>query len=204
MVAAAARPDQESGQQKTRRSGFSVRGRSAIAVGAADELLELVMGAQVGPRLGAGKLTFVHSYPATQAALARVDAADPRVARRFELYADGIELANGFDDRAEPRDGAAIDELFGREGVFAHAYQQADHCPLLLPIVQGGAGDAKVALKLGRSRKRTCPILDLGRRRIARDPGLALFGRQHLTQARAWARRASSSLAILASRASRA
>jgi lysyl-tRNA synthetase class 2 len=63
-----------------------------------DELLELLMGAVVGPRLGAGALTFVHGYPATQAALARLDPRDPRTARRFELYCDGIELANGFHE----------------------------------------------------------------------------------------------------------
>ena len=71
------------------------------ATGAAvsrDDWLELLMGAIVGPRLGRGTLTFVHSYPATQAALARLDAADPRVAERFELYCAGIELANGFHE----------------------------------------------------------------------------------------------------------
>ena len=66
-----------------------------------DELLELLMGALVGPRLGHGALTFVHGYPATQAALARLDPRDPRTACRFELYADGIELANGFHELGE-------------------------------------------------------------------------------------------------------
>jgi len=42
----------------------------------------------------------VHSYPASQAALARLDPADPRVAQRFELYCAGIELANGFHELA--------------------------------------------------------------------------------------------------------
>ena len=65
-----------------------------------DELLELLMGAVVGPRLGAGALTFVHGYPASQAALARLDAGDPRVAQRFELYCAGIELANAFHELA--------------------------------------------------------------------------------------------------------
>ena len=67
-----------------------------------DEWLELLMGALVGPRLGRGTLTFVHSYPASQAALARLDPADPRVAQRFELYCAGIELANGFHELASP------------------------------------------------------------------------------------------------------
>jgi len=65
-----------------------------------DDWLELLMGAVIGPRLGRGTLTFVHSYPASQAALARLDPADARVAQRFELYCAGIELANGFHELA--------------------------------------------------------------------------------------------------------
>lgn len=63
-----------------------------------DELLEVLMGAIIGPRLGRNALTFVHGYPATQAALARLDPDDPRTAFRFELYCKGIELANGFQE----------------------------------------------------------------------------------------------------------
>jgi lysyl-tRNA synthetase class 2 len=63
-----------------------------------DELLDLIVGAQVGPALGATTLTFVHRYPASQAALARLDADDPRVALRFELYHRGMELANGYHE----------------------------------------------------------------------------------------------------------
>ncbi|HET7757281.1 MAG TPA: EF-P lysine aminoacylase EpmA [Steroidobacteraceae bacterium] len=65
-----------------------------------DELLELLLGAIVGPRLGREALTFVHGYPASQAALARLDPQDRRLALRFELYCDGIELANGFQELA--------------------------------------------------------------------------------------------------------
>jgi lysyl-tRNA synthetase class 2 len=65
-----------------------------------DELLELLMGAVVGPRLGQSSLTFVHDYPATQAALARLNPGDPRTALRFELYCKGVELANGFHELA--------------------------------------------------------------------------------------------------------
>lgn len=63
-----------------------------------DELLDLLMALAVGPRLGRGRWTFLTHYPATQAALARLDPCDPRVANRFELFAEGIELANGFDE----------------------------------------------------------------------------------------------------------
>ena len=63
-----------------------------------DELLDLIVGAQVGPALGARSLTFLHRYPASQAALARLDPGDPRVALRFELYHRGMELANGYHE----------------------------------------------------------------------------------------------------------
>ena len=65
-----------------------------------DELLELLMGAVVGPRLGRNALTFIHDYPASQAALARLSPEDPRTALRFELYCKGVELANGFQELA--------------------------------------------------------------------------------------------------------
>lgn len=67
-----------------------------------DELLDWLMATTVGPSLGTDGLCFIHHYPASQAALARLDASDPRVALRFELYFRGIELANGFEELADP------------------------------------------------------------------------------------------------------
>jgi lysyl-tRNA synthetase class 2 len=78
----------------------------AATVAGRDELLDLVMGAHVGPALGAEALTLVHRYPASQAALARLDPLDSQVALRFELYHRGVELANGYHelgDAAEQR-----------------------------------------------------------------------------------------------------
>jgi lysyl-tRNA synthetase class 2 len=75
-------------------------GADGDAATARDELLDLLMGAIIGPRLGQHALTFVHGYPASQAALARLDPKDPRVASRFELYGKGMELANGFHELA--------------------------------------------------------------------------------------------------------
>jgi len=59
------------------------------------------MGAVIGPTLGQGEWLALTHYPASQAALAQLDPADPRVALRFEIYADGIELANGFQELAD-------------------------------------------------------------------------------------------------------
>jgi lysyl-tRNA synthetase class 2 len=73
--------------------------RAAAAAGR-DELLDLIVGAGVGPALGTDSLVFMHRYPASQAALARLDSRDPRVALRFELYHRGVELANGYHELA--------------------------------------------------------------------------------------------------------
>jgi lysyl-tRNA synthetase class 2 len=63
-----------------------------------DFWLDLLMGLWVGPKLGAERPTFIHDYPASQAALARIRPGDPAVAERFELYWRGVELANGFHE----------------------------------------------------------------------------------------------------------
>ncbi len=56
----------------------------------------------VEPRIGRAHPTFLTHWPAAQAALARRDPADPRVAERFELFVCGIELANAFVELTDP------------------------------------------------------------------------------------------------------
>jgi lysyl-tRNA synthetase class 2 len=61
---------------------------------------------RVEPHIGRTEPCFLTHWPAAQAALARRDQADPRVAERFELYIGGLELANAFvelTDAAEQR-----------------------------------------------------------------------------------------------------
>jgi lysyl-tRNA synthetase class 2 len=70
------------------------------AAASRDDLLDFLMAASVGPDLGHQGLTFVHGYPASQAALARRDPHDARTAERFELYREGVELANGYHELA--------------------------------------------------------------------------------------------------------
>ena len=57
---------------------------------------------RVEPAIGRGRPTFLTHWPAAQAALARRDPADPRVAERFELFACGLELANAFVELTDP------------------------------------------------------------------------------------------------------
>jgi lysyl-tRNA synthetase class 2 len=79
----------------------AARAGAALAGADRDTVLDLLMGALVGPALGRGRLTFVHSYPASQAALARLVPGVPPLAARFEAYAEGLELCNGFHELAD-------------------------------------------------------------------------------------------------------
>ena len=67
-----------------------------------DDLLDLVLTHVIEPRLGHCQPTFIHDYPASQASLARVRDEDPPLAERFEVFAEGIELANGYHELVEP------------------------------------------------------------------------------------------------------
>jgi len=66
------------------------------------DMFSKVLGDRVEPHLGQGRATILDRYPAALAALARRCADDPRVAERFEVYACGVELANGFGELTDP------------------------------------------------------------------------------------------------------
>ena len=72
-----------------------------------DVWLDLLMGSVVGPGLGHEAPVFVNDYPVSHAALARLrsEPDGTQVAERFELYLDGLELANGFHEL-----GAALEQ----------------------------------------------------------------------------------------------
>ncbi len=70
------------------------------------DIFSRILVEKVEPHLGNGRITVLYEYPCMEAALARICAHDNRVAERFELYACGVELANGFGeltDAAEQR-----------------------------------------------------------------------------------------------------
>ena len=84
-------------------------GATGITVAADDgwsDLFSKVVVTRIEPQLGHGRLSLLTEYPIAEAALARPCPADPRFAERFEMYACGVELANGFGeltDAAEQR-----------------------------------------------------------------------------------------------------
>jgi lysyl-tRNA synthetase class 2 len=69
-----------------------------------EDLFFRLMLERIEPNLGRRHPTFLTHWPAAQAALARRDPADPRVAERFELFVCGIELANAFVELTDPRE----------------------------------------------------------------------------------------------------
>lgn len=112
--------------------------------------LDLLGSLRVYPALGRGEITVLTDYPADQAALARIRDGDPPTAARFEVFVDGVELANGFH---ELRDADEQLERFRRENR-ARREQDLAEIPIdehLLAALRAGLPDcAGVALGLDR------------------------------------------------------
>ncbi len=66
------------------------------------DMFTRILAERVEPHLGHGRVTILDRYPAPEAALARPCPDDLRVAERFEVYACGVELANGFGELTNP------------------------------------------------------------------------------------------------------
>lgn len=66
-----------------------------------DDLLNLLLAECIEPELGKDRPEFLTDYPISQAALAEANAADPHTACRFELYWNGLELCNGYQEMTD-------------------------------------------------------------------------------------------------------
>lgn len=117
-----------------------------------DGLLDAAMGLHIGPRLGLQQPCFVFDFPPSQAALARLhQGSDGQPwACRFELYWQGLELANGFyelrDAQEQQRRFEADQARRRRDGQAVPDMDQA-----LLAALRHGLPDcAGVALGLDR------------------------------------------------------
>ncbi|MFY9953269.1 EF-P lysine aminoacylase EpmA [Bradyrhizobium sp.] len=83
------------------RDGLAAMAANKVRISDDDtwsDIFSKILVEHVEPHLGQGRLTVLFEYPAPEAALARTKASDPRVAERFEIYACGVELANGFGE----------------------------------------------------------------------------------------------------------
>ena len=86
----------------TLRTKTHALGVRAPALGLSlDDYLDLVLTHSVQPALPTGPV-FIYDFPASQAALARIREDDPPVAERFELFVNGIEVANGYHELTDP------------------------------------------------------------------------------------------------------
>lgn len=84
--------------------------------------LDFLFSHQVQPCLSEKRLTLIHSYPACQAALAKLNANDRRVAERVELFINGVELGNGYFELC---DAAEQRQRFQKE----QQYREQQHKP---------------------------------------------------------------------------
>ncbi len=66
------------------------------------DIFAKILTLRIEPRLGLERPCILYEYPVCEAALARISPRDARVAERFELYACGVELANGFGELTDP------------------------------------------------------------------------------------------------------
>lgn len=127
-------------------------GLAASSLGSAtrDELLDFLVSMRVGPALGRGRLSCLHHFPASQGALAQLDATDPRCAQRFELYAEGVELANGYVELADPAEQRRRFEADLAERLRRGLRQPAIDARLLAALEHGLPACAGVALGFDR------------------------------------------------------
>jgi len=105
---------------------------------------------RIEPALGRQHPTFLTHWPAAQAALARRDPANPRVAERFELFICGIELANAFVELTDPVEQRA---RFLADRRRRHALYGADWAPdedFLAALAFGMPASAGIALGFDR------------------------------------------------------
>jgi elongation factor P--(R)-beta-lysine ligase len=95
----------EEGQGDRARLAAAAEGRVRITDDDTwSDIFSKVLVEHVEPNLGQGRLTVLFEYPVPEAALARTKLSDPRVAERFEVYACGVELANGFGELTDARE----------------------------------------------------------------------------------------------------
>ena len=116
--------------------------------GERDLLLDFLFSHLVQPALE-GRV-FVYDYPAAQAALARVRASQPPVAERFELFLDGIEIANGYHELADAHEQRQRFKADGRAREHRGLEQMPMDERLIAALAHGLPDCAGVAVGLDR------------------------------------------------------
>jgi lysyl-tRNA synthetase class 2 len=121
--------------------------KAGVAIGDDDDwgdIFSRVLVERIEPQLGLGRATILYEYPLPLAALARAKPGSDRIAERFELYACGVELANGFGeltDVAEQRKrfAAAMDE---KQRIYGERYPLDEEFLAALAVMPAACGVA--------------------------------------------------------------
>jgi lysyl-tRNA synthetase class 2 len=121
--------------------------RAGMRVAADDswsDLFSRLLSEKVEPNLGLGRPTFLTDYPASEAALARLNPADARTAERFELYACGVELANAFGELTDPAEQRRRFEadMALKQQLYGESYPIDEDFLACLPYIKETAGAA--------------------------------------------------------------
>ncbi|MBX5169329.1 EF-P lysine aminoacylase GenX [Rhizobium sp. NZLR1b] len=153
-VAADGSTDRDHLAAEMKRAGMRVADDDGWA-----DLFSRVLVEKIEPHLGFGRITILDEYPISEAALARPSPRDARVAERFELYACGVELANGFGEltnAAEQRRRFEI-EMAEKARVYDETYPIDEDFLAAVSLMREASGialgfDRLVMLATGASR----------------------------------------------------
>jgi lysyl-tRNA synthetase class 2 len=136
--------------------------QSPVRIAADDtwsDIFSRILSERIEPNLGMERATLLYEYPAIEAALARTCAHDRRVSERFELYACGVELANGFGELTDPVEQRRrfIDEMMMKQRLYGESYPIDEDFLTALAQMPDAAGvalglDRLVMLATGASR----------------------------------------------------
>jgi lysyl-tRNA synthetase class 2 len=142
------------GERLARAAGLAGAGADSWS-----DIFSKLLVAHIEPRLGLGRPTLLYEYPRCEAALARATSHDLRVAERFELYACGVELANGFGELtdAEEQRRRFEAEMNEKARVYDERYPIDEELLAALAIMPEASGvalgfDRLVMLALGAPR----------------------------------------------------
>jgi lysyl-tRNA synthetase class 2 len=136
--------------------GTGTAGREALAAAARhanvrvtgddtwSDLFSKILSQCVEPHLGLGHAVLLDDYPAAEAALARLQPRDARFAQRFELYACGVELANGFGELTDPVEQRRRfeAEMAERQEIYGSSYPIDEDFLAALPFMPQACGIA--------------------------------------------------------------
>jgi lysyl-tRNA synthetase class 2 len=134
------------GVEPDRRAFSALAQKSGVRVVEDDtwsDIFSKMLSEKIEPHLGHGRATILMDYPASEAALAKVQA-DGRFAERFELYACGVELANGFGELTDPAEQRRRfeAEMAERRAIYGEAYPIDEDFLAALAIMPEASGIA--------------------------------------------------------------